>query len=100
MLFRRPLGFYPSGRFYLFNTSVNFTERLIIYCTVNNKATSRLYKIIFMEIKLRLEEKKSIVLTLAADDDIYTIGKLFEHTNVNSTQVYSDAVMEIKVKNS
>ena len=53
-----------------------------------------------MEIKLRLEEEKSIVLTLAADDDIYTIGKLFEHTNVNSTQVDPDAVMEIKVKNS
>lgn len=83
----------------MFNTSVNFTERLIVYCTVNNKATSRLCKIIFMEIKLRLEEK-SIVLALAADDDIYTIGKLFEHTNVNSTQVYPDAVMGTKVKNS
>jgi len=58
-----------------------------------------LCKIIFMEIKLRLEEK-SIVLALAADDDIYTIGKLFEHTNVNSTQVYPDAVMGTKVKNS
>ena len=56
-------------------------------------------KIIFMEIKLRLEEK-SIVLALAADDDIYTIGKLFEQTNVNSTQVYPDAVMGTKVKNS
>ena len=56
-------------------------------------------KIIFMEIKLRLEEK-SIVLALAADDDIYTIGKLFEHTNVNSTQVYPDAVTGTKVKNS
>ena len=83
----------------MFNTSVNFTERLIVYCTVNNKATSRLCKIIFMEIKLRLEEK-SIVLALAADDDIYKIGKLFEHTNVNSTQVYPDAVMGTKVKNS
>lgn len=82
----------------MFNTSVNFTERLIVYCTVNNKATSRLYKIIFMEIKLRLEEEKSILLALAAD--VYTIGKLFEHTNVNSTQVYPDAVMETKIKNS
>jgi hypothetical protein len=100
MLFRKVCRNARCTFFYLFNTSVNFTERLIIYCTVNNKATSRLYKIIFMEIKLRLEEEKSIVLTLAADDDIYTIGKLFEHTNVNSTQVYPDAVMEIKVKNS
>lgn len=38
------------------------------------------------------------VLTLAAGSDLYTVGKLLGHTSINSTQVYTDVVMETKVE--
>lgn len=38
------------------------------------------------------------VLALAAGGDIYTVGKLLGHTSINSTQVYADVVMEMKIE--
>ncbi len=37
-------------------------------------------------------------LSLAAGDDLYTVGKLLGHTSINSTQVYADVVMETKIE--
>lgn len=37
-------------------------------------------------------------LSLAAGGDLYTVGKLLGHTNINSTQVYADVVMETKIE--
>lgn len=37
-------------------------------------------------------------LSLAAGGDLYTVGKLLGHTNIRSTQVYADVVMETKVE--
>lgn len=37
-------------------------------------------------------------LSLAAGGDLYTVGKLLGHTNIRSTQVYADVVMETKIE--
>ena len=37
-------------------------------------------------------------LSLAAGGDLYTVGKLLGHTNILSTQVYADVVMETKIE--
>lgn len=37
-------------------------------------------------------------LSLAAGGDLYTVGKLLGHTNIQSTQVYADVVMETKIE--
>ena len=37
-------------------------------------------------------------LSLAAGSDLYTVGKLLGHTNIRSTQVYADVVMETKIE--
>lgn len=37
-------------------------------------------------------------LSLAAGDDLYTVGKLLGHTSINSTQVYADVVMKTKIE--
>lgn len=37
-------------------------------------------------------------LSLAAGGDLYTVGKLLGHTNINSTQVYADVVMDTKIE--
>ncbi len=37
-------------------------------------------------------------LSLAAGGDLYTVGKLLGHTNINSTQVYADVIMETKIE--
>ena len=38
------------------------------------------------------------VLALAAGGDIYTVDKQLGHTSINSTQVYADVVMEMKIE--
>lgn len=38
------------------------------------------------------------VLALAAGGDLYTVGKLLGHTDIHSTQVYADVVMETKIE--
>ena len=38
------------------------------------------------------------VLTLAAGGDLYTVSKLLGHTDIHSTQVYADVVMETKIE--
>lgn len=38
------------------------------------------------------------VLTLAAGGDLYTVGKLLGHSDIHSTQVYADVVMETKIE--
>lgn len=37
------------------------------------------------------------VLALAAGSDLYTVGKLMGHTNIRSTQIYADVIMETKI---
>lgn len=37
-------------------------------------------------------------LSLAAGGDLYTVGKLLGHTDIRSTQVYADVVMETKIE--
>ncbi|MCS3094354.1 hypothetical protein PO073_09415 [Bacteroides thetaiotaomicron] len=37
-------------------------------------------------------------MSLAAGSDLYTVGKLLGHTNIRSTQVYADVVMETKIE--
>lgn len=37
-------------------------------------------------------------LSLAAGGDLYTVGRLLGHTNIRSTQVYADVVMETKIE--
>ncbi|WP_289294195.1 MULTISPECIES: tyrosine-type recombinase/integrase [Bacteroides] len=37
-------------------------------------------------------------LSLAAGGDLYTVDKLFGHTSINSTQVYTDVIMETKIE--
>ena len=36
-------------------------------------------------------------LLLTAGGDLYTVGKLLGHTNINTTQVYADVLMETKI---
>jgi len=36
-------------------------------------------------------------MTLTAGTDIYTTSKLLGHTNVHTTEIYADVVMETKV---
>ena len=38
------------------------------------------------------------VLALAADGDLYTVGKLLGHSDIHSTQVYADVVMGTKIE--
>ena len=33
-------------------------------------------------------------MTLTAGDDLYTTSRLLEHTNIHSTEIYADVVME------
>ncbi|MBQ0142500.1 MAG: hypothetical protein KBT06_06840 [Prevotellaceae bacterium] len=37
------------------------------------------------------------VLTLTAGGDLFTVGKLMGHTDIKSTQVYADVVMDTKI---
>ena len=37
-------------------------------------------------------------LSLAAGGDLHTVGKFLGHTNIRSTQVYADMVMETKIE--
>lgn len=36
-------------------------------------------------------------LLLTAGGDLYTVGKLLGQTNINTTQVYADVLMETKI---
>lgn len=38
------------------------------------------------------------VLALAAGGDIYTVGKLLGHSDIHTTQIYADVVMETKIE--
>lgn len=37
------------------------------------------------------------VLALAADGDLYTVSRLMGHTNIKSTQIYADVIMDTKI---
>lgn len=37
-------------------------------------------------------------LSLAAEGDLYTVGRLLGHTNIHSTQVSADVIMETKIE--
>ena len=37
------------------------------------------------------------VLSLAAGGDLFTVDKLMGHTDIKSTQVYADVVMDTKI---
>ncbi len=38
------------------------------------------------------------VLALAAGGDIYTVGKLLGHSDIHTTQIYADVIMETKIE--
>lgn len=38
------------------------------------------------------------VLSLTAGGDLFTVGKLMVHTDIKSTQVYADVVMDTKIE--
>ena len=37
-------------------------------------------------------------LSLAAGGDLYTVGKLLGHSDIHTTQIYADVVMETKIE--
>lgn len=74
---------------------------LPIYCnSVLNlylKEIARIYNI-DRPLIFYLAHHTFATLSLAAGGDLYTVGKLLGHTNIHSTQVYADVVMETKVE--
>lgn len=56
------------------------------------------FPLFILLLSFHMDRHTFATLSLAAEGDLYTVGRLLGHTNIHSTQVSADVIMETKIE--